>query len=195
MKTELRPKLLMIYGLVRHNGWTSEIIRRCAHEIAYPLCSSYDDRHDMAGEMVLKGLAIQGLANSKPTMSARFYFMHSALHNTAVDVIRKRGRRRTLSIDALMASVVADSDYMPDVLSALVHDGGAAATESRMTIDRLMACARPELRSALTLMAADHSQREAAEVLGCSRTTIYRDINAFRTVAGLHLMPEGGTTE
>ena len=103
--------------------------------------------------------------------------------NHCLDILRKRTRRKTVSLDAL---VEAEGDHIERLFA--VESTAASPLENRDLIQKILATLPEDYRTILTLREADGLEyQEIADVMGCSLDAVKGRLSRARKQLQEHL--------
>ena len=140
--------------------------RQIAYRVAHRLLGNEADALDAVQEAFVK--AILHLANFQGRSTFKTWFLR-VVSNAALDLGRKRGRRETLSMDAL--GLKNRQDLEPAVMQE--PDRGLERSDLRRKLTEALEHLSPAQRQTFVLHAeAELSYREVAQSLGISIGTV-----------------------
>ena len=190
-----------IVQLVRsgHTEAYSDLVRQYHKRVmgyCLSMLNNHTDAEEAAQDVFIK--AFQALAKFKGD-SAFSTWLYRITANHCLDVLRKRARRKTVSLEALVES---EGDRIQNLFS--VSDHSASLMENREIVDKILSTLPEDYRSILTLREIDGLEyQEIAETLNCSLDAVKR-LSRARKQLQIQLQPflaskdvymEGGSEE
>jgi RNA polymerase sigma-70 factor (ECF subfamily) len=159
-----------------------EVVRRYRTPITnfvYRMLNDYDTAVDLAQETFVRVYTSVGRYEAQYSFSTYIYRIAS---NLAISEIRKRRRRKVVSLFGFFSSEDDEMDLDPPDERPLPEDN-VLGEERKRAVKRAIASLPPKYRSALVLRDIEgHSYEQIAEILALSEGTVKSRINRARAL-------------
>jgi len=139
-----------------------------------------DDADDIAQAALIKVMAVERRVEGERRLSP--FYLHRVAHSALVDEIRRRQRRREISLEVSREPAEQETHFEPSAQGD--PESSASFRELGAAVRDCLLCAKRERRLAVALYLKGHSVQETAHILGweTKRTDnlIYRGLADLR---------------